>query len=125
MPNKPSKYGLKFFILADAKTSYCFDAIFYTGKAANQPKAINLGHKIVFELSRPLFNTGRNITMDNWFTSFPLARELLLNNLTVIGTIKHNKREIPKDMLEKPNKKNSKEVMNHIIFNKYFILIMI
>ena len=69
MPNKPSKYGLKFFILADAKKSYCFDAIFYTGKAANQPKAINLGHKIVFELPRPLFNTGRNIIMDNWLTS--------------------------------------------------------
>ena len=122
MPNKPSKYGLKFFILADAKTSYCFDAIFYTGKAANQPKAINLGQKFVLELSKPLFNTGINITMDNWFTSFPLVRELLLNNLTVIVTIKHNKREIPKEMLERPNKKNSKEVLNLYMLNKFKLI---
>ena len=32
MPKKPAKYGLKLFIICDAKTAYCWDALFYTGQ---------------------------------------------------------------------------------------------
>ena len=30
----------------------------------------------------------RNITMDNFFTSIPLAEKLLEKNLTVVGTLR-------------------------------------
>ena len=101
MPKKPAKYGLKLFPICDAKTAYCWDALFYTGKDSNASKNMHLAQKIVTDLTKPLRNTGRNITTDNRFTSFPLARELLLNNLTLLGTLKKNKKEIPKDLIVK------------------------
>ena len=115
MPNKPAKYGLKLFIICDAKTSYCWDAIFYTGKSSEK-RATNLGQSIVLELTRPLRGTGRNITCDNWFTSFALAEDLLLHNLTMVGTIKKNKKEIPKQWInQKKEKKNKIQVFYSIL----------
>ncbi|XP_054159677.1 piggyBac transposable element-derived protein 4-like [Oppia nitens] len=100
MPKKPAKYGLKFFIICDSETAYCYDALFYTGKE-NNTKAKSVSQNVVLELTKRIKHTGRNITTDNWFTSYPLANELLMSNLTLVGTVKHNKKEIPKHYLEK------------------------
>ncbi|KAI4815178.1 hypothetical protein KUCAC02_005335, partial [Chaenocephalus aceratus] len=51
-------------------------------------------------------HTGRNITMDNFFTSIPLAENLLEKNLTLVGTLCQNKPDIPPVM--KPNKLREK-----------------
>ena len=40
-------------------------------------------------------NSGRNITCDNFFTSLSLARKLLEKKLTIVGTIRKNKPELP------------------------------
>jgi len=42
--------------------------------------------------------SGRNICMDNFFTSLPLAKHLLSWNLTTVGTLKKNKPYILKAM---------------------------
>lgn len=39
--------------------------------------------------------TGRNITTDNFFTSVPLAEHLLEKGLTIVGTLRQNKPDIP------------------------------
>ncbi|GBP28514.1 hypothetical protein EVAR_22977_1 [Eumeta japonica] len=38
--------------------------------------------------------------MDNWFTSVPLAKQLLMQpyKLTLVGTLRANKKEIPEEM---------------------------
>ncbi|GBL77143.1 hypothetical protein AVEN_12775-1 [Araneus ventricosus] len=40
--------------------------------------------------------------MDNWFTLIPLAEKLLMSpmNLTILGTVQKNKREIPPELLQ-------------------------
>ena len=44
----------------------------------------------------PLFKKGYNVTCDNYFTSLPLSLKLAQNNCSLVGTIRHNRKEISK-----------------------------
>uniref|UniRef100_A0A8D0GYX9 PiggyBac transposable element-derived protein domain-containing protein n=1 Tax=Sphenodon punctatus TaxID=8508 RepID=A0A8D0GYX9_SPHPU len=103
MPSKPAKYGIKFWLCCDSKTSYVLNGDIYTGREEGAPVAHNLGRNVVMKLVVPnLEGSGRNITMDNFFTSVSLARELIPKNLTLVGTMRKNNSEIPREFL--PNK---------------------
>ena len=47
------------------------------------------------KIMKPYLNTGRNFTTDNWFTSCHLADSLLQKGTTLVGTVRHNNRDIP------------------------------
>ena len=64
MPSKPDKYGLKIWVMADVDTAYCYNAEPYLGKQGNQPET-GLA-QVVETLSRPLYNSHRNVTFDNF-----------------------------------------------------------
>lgn len=99
IPNKPNKYGIKIPMMCDSGTNYMVNAMPYIGKATNTD-GLPLGEYYLKELSRPIHGTNRNITCDNWFTSIPVAKSLLLEpyKLTVVGTVRSNKREIPEEL---------------------------
>lgn len=101
MPKKPDKYGIKIFWLCDSKTAYPLKGLVYTGKDGNK-RAVGLAGNVVESLCSPYFGTNRNITMDNYFTSLPLAESLLSKGLTLVGTLKKNKTCVPDNFL--PNK---------------------
>ena len=94
MPSKPRKYGLKVFWACESNTGFALNAIIYGGRNGDEIH-YNLGHDLVMELSEPFYNTGRNICTDNFFTSYQLALNLLQHNLTLLGTIRSHRREIP------------------------------
>jgi hypothetical protein len=52
-----------------------------------------------------LKGTCRNLTTDNWYTSYPLAVSLLKDKITLVGTLKKNENEIPVEFLPNKNKK--------------------
>lgn len=61
----------------------------------------NYALSIVERLVSPISGSSRNITADNWFTSISLVKKLLPNyKLTCVGTIRKNKRELPKEFTE-------------------------
>jgi hypothetical protein len=99
MPSKPCKYGNKFWLMADSKTYYVCNGIPYVGKQAGADRAVGLGSDVVLKLSAYVYNTGRNITMDNFFSSVPLAESLLSKRLTMLGTMRKNKHDIPQQFL--------------------------
>lgn len=106
LPSKPSKYGIKIWTLADSKTYYVSNMEVYVGKQPAGPyEQNNSAYEVVKRLVTPIVGSKRNITMDNWFTSYPLSLDLLRNySLTVVGTLRKNKREIPKNLVDTKNR---------------------
>lgn len=101
IPNKPSKYGLKVFALVDAKSYYCLNMELYVGMQPEGPyRQSNSPFDVVKRLVDPVKGSKRNITFDNWFTSYPLMIELLDDyHLTSVGTVRKNKKHIPRKLL--------------------------
>src|ERR1044072_1530924 len=93
MGNKPDKFGIKFWILADLTTKYCLNMDPNLGK--NERRKENLGTHVVMKLIEPYVGRGYNVTTDNFFTSLDLARKLLNKQTSIVGTVRLNRREIP------------------------------
>ncbi|XP_046686312.1 uncharacterized protein LOC124371984 [Homalodisca vitripennis] len=56
-------------------------------------------------LVEPIAGSNRNITCDNWFASVPLAKRLREEKkLTLIATLRKNKREVPPNFLPDSNR---------------------
>lgn len=108
MPNKPVKYGLKIMMLTDARTGYAYNAYIYSGKGSDgmpltdsQKKNWNVPTQAVMRLTQPIYGSNRNVTADNWFSSLQVVDELKKQDLTYVGTLKKNKREVPLQFLGK------------------------
>ncbi|XP_067633731.1 piggyBac transposable element-derived protein 4-like [Eurosta solidaginis] len=99
IPNKKAKYGVKLVMMCDSGTRYMIDSMPYLGKGTDTG-GLPLGEDFVKELTRSIHGSNRNVTIDNWFTSIPLEKQLLQQpyKLTIVGTLRANKKEIPEEM---------------------------
>jgi len=100
IPNKPSKYGIKVYLLADSKTFYLVSSKIYTGAGTHAPE-LPVPTQAVLDLVPSVSRTSRNISTDNYYTSTPLAMELKNQKLSLVGTMKKNKACIPPNILVK------------------------
>ena len=65
------------------------------------------------KLVEPYFETGRDVCTDNFFTTCNLAKLLLEKKLTLLGTVRRQRRDVPRSMVNKMELYNSKFVYNH------------
>jgi len=112
IPNKPSKYGIKVYVLADSKTFYLVSSKVYTGASTHAP-GLPGPTQAVLDLVSSVSGTSRNITTDSYYTSFPLAMELKSRKLSLVGTMKKNKACIPPSFLAKADEGTVQYAFNH------------
>ena len=94
IPGKPGKYGIKTWVLADVASSYCCAFDVYTGKTGDLAE-VGQGQRVVLQLTEIYYNSGRNTTADNFFSSYSLVSQLLSKKLTYVGTVRKNKKFLP------------------------------
>ena len=95
MPNKPYKYGIKFWVLADVETKYVANIIPYLGAQEQEERGgTPLAKSVMLKLTYRIKGKGYYITCDNFFTSLPVAEKLARNNKSIVETIRKNCREL-------------------------------
>jgi hypothetical protein len=80
-------------MLCDSKTSYVCRLQVYTGRQEGQEREQNQGERVLLDLTRDMVGSGRNITTDNFFTSLRLVQKLSEKQMTLLGTIRKNRKD--------------------------------
>ena len=102
--DKPTKWGIKLWVLADSSNGYTVDFNIYIGRAAGQEVGANgLGYDVVLRLMTPYYNKGYHLFVDNFYSTLILFRDLFDNGVLATGTILDSRRSFPAAL------KNSKE----------------
>ena len=99
MPKKVTKYEMKFWLYVDANSYYVLNAVPCIGGQPDQERQNKMSAHVVLQLVKLMSNSNGNPTMNNFFTSIPLPRELQTKKITSIGTLRKNKSEIPTKLL--------------------------
>ena len=95
MKDKPTKWGMKLFVLADSSNGYCFDFRLYSGKT-HTPVVHGLAYDVVMQLVNPSFiGTGYHVYVDNFYTSPALFTALRAQNIGACGTYRENRKGCP------------------------------
>ena len=94
MPNKPGKYGVKFWVLADVKTKYVSNMFVLELKKKNSAFGAALTVSVVVNLCKHIKRKGYNKTCDNFFTSLLVAEKLARDKLSIVETMRKNRREL-------------------------------
>lgn len=106
--------------MCESKSGYVWDLSIYTGRSEN---AENIGaelgiddflslpksSQIVLSLCKDLLGKGYCLTTDNFYSSPQLADILVSHNTDTYGTVKLCRKQIPKNMTKKRNKKTKTE----------------
>lgn len=117
IPNKAHKYGVKLFKLCSSE-GYTWASKIYSGKSEMFDKNYGLAAKVCEDLSQGLLNKGRTLYVDNFYTSYPLALAFIRQKTHVVGTIRANKKWMPKEVMNAKLKRGemiAKEDKNGIV----------
>lgn len=96
---KKHKFGVKLFVLADTETDYILNFIVYTGSSTKLPvfyDELGVSGNCVVNLIERYLKKGHCLFTDNWYTSPRLARFLHENQTNCCGTVRNNRKEMPK-----------------------------
>ncbi|GFY08146.1 piggyBac transposable element-derived protein 4-like [Trichonephila clavipes] len=95
MPNKPDKFGIKFWLATDVDCNYVLNVFPYLCKYEERPVKLSLSEYVVLRLIEPFTNETRNIITDHFFTTLILSQMLKTKNTSLTGTMKRNRKEVP------------------------------
>lgn len=101
-PKKPTKWGLRVFVLAESQSGYVSAFLPYFGQPTTQSLMrpdLNFSTRVVLQLVSNLQKdfpaTGRHLFTDRYYTSCELAKELKAIFIHIIGTVNNNRKGLP------------------------------
>ncbi|KAH9628550.1 hypothetical protein HF086_001157 [Spodoptera exigua] len=95
-PAKTDRYGMKIY-KACTVNSYTWSYQIYSG-VSEQLEGLDKPGSTVIQLTEPILNAGRLIVADNYYTSIPLTMYLKEQKTDLCGTLRKNKKYLPKDV---------------------------
>lgn len=116
MKNKPGRYGILIRSLADAQFRYFCNLKLYRGSDETVPIEERSTEGLVLEMVRPYWKSGRNLTVDRYYTSVNLAKKLWELELTLTGTLQTNRRNIS----EEAKYFRGRELYSNLFFYHHF-----
>ena len=97
IPLKRNRFGIKLFELVDYETGFILGFVVYTGADTDYQKFdLGVTGDIVAHFLQPYFYKGHVIYIDNWYTSPILAEFLHDRDTGMCGTVKTNRKGMPK-----------------------------
>ena len=107
--NKPTKWGFKYWVLADP-TGYTVDFDLYCGQhCTDQLSGHGLSYDVVMELCKPFHFQGYIAFFDNFYTSPELLKALRERGIGATGTLRVSRRGVPvivKELVKTLNRKD-------------------
>nr|XP_039258485.1 piggyBac transposable element-derived protein 4-like [Styela clava] len=116
--DKPTKWGIKTFLVCDSENGYICNAEVYTGKREDNNCIPSLGvtGNLVVRLCEPFYGQNHIIYMDRFYTSVRLADYLLRQKVTrICGTTMTNRKHFPKMIIKRKNEMGKGE--SDILYN--------
>ena len=114
-PTKPTKYGLKFFVLADSTTGYVYNFLLYTGGEITSTLPRTSSHlpipgQFVMALMQDLLDRGHYVYTDRFYTSIPLADTITSRGTGLVGTLVRDMKGLPWEVQAHSFKMRTNEV---------------
>lgn len=108
IPTKRKRFGMKFYELCESESGYIWNFFVYTGTGTQYNEKyedLPVTSKIVMTLLDPLLDKGYCLYIDNYYSS-PSLSDLLCTKLTdCVGTVRMNRKEMPKNVKDAKLKK--------------------
>jgi hypothetical protein len=98
-PSKRARFGIKYYKLCESSSGYCMTFKIYTGQDALENSDFTASESVVLELANPFLEKGYTLYLDNWYSSPNLFLELNRRKTNVLGTVRSNRRNMPKDLV--------------------------
>ncbi|UYV72332.1 hypothetical protein LAZ67_9002674 [Cordylochernes scorpioides] len=99
MPQKHhGRFGVKLWMLCESKTGYCLRMKPYKGKLSPIIKSLSYDDPMNLFQESSLLGKGYHLITDNFFTSINLAKDLLDSHTYLTGTIRTNRKGLPKTL---------------------------
>lgn len=95
LPMKPTKWGVKVWVMAESSTGYVTNFQVYAGRQGSKEKG--LAHRVVMDLARPYYGSHLSIYMDNFYTGVNLLEEMKTHGLNACGTVRANRKGLPRN----------------------------
>ncbi|CAG5041429.1 unnamed protein product [Parnassius apollo] len=95
--SKRHKYGMKLFKLCTLP-GYTCKLELYAGK--NNELVNTTPTRVIMSICKHILGCGHTLVTDNWYTSLELANELLDKDTHLVGTLRKNRRGLPKAVVD-------------------------